>query len=352
MPWGVAAAGIGLAGTAMAGKDAKEAAGIQAQGTLSGQLAAAGAAGLANKAVQPYRQSGKQALNQLDYLMGLGDPTEYAQTENYFVGDDFKQYALSEAEKRIREQRAKKTTAKGIAKTDRMVAKKLDKLSGMIDKEGAWNIYQKRIQAGGNTGDYNAFFKRREGETGQGGGENGYGALMRDFTNADFIKDPGYQFRMDEGNREVQTGAAARGGLLSGAAMKAMQRYSQGFASNEFANAYNRDTTNKNNKYQRLSGMTDTGMRAAGATGANQMQYGQQAMQSQNDLASARASGVAGAANARSSGYQQAGNTLMDTWARNKMQNNYSNTPQSEYANRNYYDSSAPWTTDSNGLVN
>jgi len=316
MPWGVAAAGIGLAGTAMAGKDAKDAAGIQAQGALSGQLDAAAAAGLANKAVQPYRQSGKQALNQLDYMMGLGDPTEYAQTENYFLGDDFKKYALSEAENRIRTER---DGAKDPTKTERMVQKKLAELSGKIDKEGAWNIYQKRIQAGGNTGDYNAFFKRREGETGQGGGENGYGALMRDFTNADFIKDPGYQFRMDEGNKAVQTSAAAGRGLLSGAALKAMQKYSQGFASNEFANAYNRDTTNKNNKFQRLSNMTDTGMRAAGATGANQMAYGQQANQAQNDYAGARASGVMGASNARSSGYQQAGNTLMDTWAISQM---------------------------------
>ena len=41
---------------------------------------------------------------------------------------------------------------------------------------------------------------------------------------------PGYQFKFNEGQRGVESSAAARGGLFSGAAAKALTRYGQGVA--------------------------------------------------------------------------------------------------------------------------
>ena len=55
-----------------------------------------------------------------------------------------------------------------------------------------------------------------------------------------FQTDPGYQFRFEEGQRALDRGAAARGGLLSGGYGRKAMRYGQGFASNEFSNVYNR----------------------------------------------------------------------------------------------------------------
>jgi hypothetical protein len=52
--------------------------------------------------------------------------------------------------------------------------------------------------------------------------------------------DPGYQFRFEEGQRALDRGAAARGGLLSGGYGRKAIRYGQGFASNEYTNVYNR----------------------------------------------------------------------------------------------------------------
>jgi hypothetical protein len=52
--------------------------------------------------------------------------------------------------------------------------------------------------------------------------------------------DPGYQFRFEEGQRALDRGAAARGGLLSGGYGRKAIRYGQGFASNEYSNVYNR----------------------------------------------------------------------------------------------------------------
>ena len=58
--------------------------------------------------------------------------------------------------------------------------------------------------------------------------------------NFDFRKDPGYQFRMDEGLKAVRRGASAVGGRGSGATLKALQTYGQNMASSEYDKAYNR----------------------------------------------------------------------------------------------------------------
>ena len=65
--------------------------------------------------------------------------------------------------------------------------------------------------------------------------------------------DPGYRFRLSEGLKALDRQAAARGGLISGAALRAASQYGQDFASNEFGNAYNR-----------LAQLANTGPRAAG----------------------------------------------------------------------------------------
>lgn len=65
--------------------------------------------------------------------------------------------------------------------------------------------------------------------------------------------DPGYQFRLNEGMKALERSAAARGGLLSGGAGKALSRYGQDYASGEYQNAYNR-----------LAGLASLGPSAAG----------------------------------------------------------------------------------------
>lgn len=65
--------------------------------------------------------------------------------------------------------------------------------------------------------------------------------------------DPGYKFRLSEGMKALDRQAAARGGLISGNALKATQRYGQDLASQEFGNAYNR-----------LARLADVGPQAAG----------------------------------------------------------------------------------------
>ena len=91
--------------------------------------------------------------------------------------------------------------------------------------------------------------------------------------------DPGYAFRFSEGMKGLERSAAARGGLLSGATLKGVQRYGQDMASQEYQNAFNRYTTGfnantgeRNQLYNRLAGVAGTGQTATnqiGAQGAN-----------------------------------------------------------------------------------
>lgn len=95
----------------------------------------------------------------------------------------------------------------------------------------------------------------------------GDGRLLREFSNADFVRDPGYNFRMAEGEKGINRALSARGGYDSGAALKSLNRYNQDFASNEFGNAFNRDAANKQSIYQMLSGQSAQGLGAATAQG-------------------------------------------------------------------------------------
>ena len=124
------------------------------------------------------------------------------------------------------------------------------------------------------------------------------GEYMQDFTAADFQRDPGYDFRLQQGMRGIEGSAAARGGLLSGGTLKALNRYNQEFASNEYTNAYNRFNADRDRRYNRLAGVAQTGQTATrdiAQMGTNNAaargEFGLQA-------ANARGSGYVGGANA------------------------------------------------------
>lgn len=54
-----------------------------------------------------------------------------------------------------------------------------------------------------------------------------------------FKTSPGYQFRMDEGQKAIERQASARKGLVSGRTSKELARYSQDYASSEYNNWLN-----------------------------------------------------------------------------------------------------------------
>src|SRR5690606_33599791 len=60
----------------------------------------------------------------------------------------------------------------------------------------------------------------------------GSGELLRNFSLSDFVKDPGYEFRLAEGNKAIENRMRALGISKSPATIKELLRYGQDYASN------------------------------------------------------------------------------------------------------------------------
>ena len=93
------------------------------------------------------------------------------------------------------------------------------------------------------------------------------GYFNQTYTGQDIYSDPSYQFRLQQGQDAIQSSAAAQGGLLSGATLKALQNYGQESASQEYSNAYNRFNADQTNRYNRLSNLVGIGQNAAAQVG-------------------------------------------------------------------------------------
>ena len=124
------------------------------------------------------------------------------------------------------------------------------------------------------------------------------GQLTRNFTMADFTRDPGYQFRLDQGMRGVENSAAARGGALSGNALKALMDYGQNFASNEYMNSYNRFNNDNSTLFNRLASLSGAGQTTANTLGTLGANTATNVGNNMIAAGQARASGYAGQANA------------------------------------------------------
>lgn len=106
-----------------------------------------------------------------------------------------------------------------------------------------------------------------------------------------FEASPGYQFRLSEGQKAIERSAAARGGLNSGATMKALERFAQGTASDEF------------NRYVGgLQSMAGLGQNAQNATTAAGQQSSQNIINAYGNAGNARASSYANTGSAINSG--------------------------------------------------
>jgi len=145
------------------------------------------------------------------------------------------------------------------------------------------------------------------------------GDYMRDFTLADFTRDPGYDFRQQQGQRGVEASAAARGGLLNGGTLKGLLRYNQDFASGEYQNAYNRWNNDRTQRFNRLASLAGTGQTATRDVANMGQQVAGNIAQNQIGAGNARASGYVGQANAITGATQSLGNFAMNQYFMNQM---------------------------------
>jgi len=98
------------------------------------------------------------------------------------------------------------------------------------------------------------------GQIGRGTADGG--EFNHKFTMADFQADPGAEFRRSEGLRGLEASAAARGGALSGGAIRGATRLASDLASQEFGNAFSRYQSDLGNRYNRLAGVAGVGQTA------------------------------------------------------------------------------------------
>ena len=131
------------------------------------------------------------------------------------------------------------------------------------------------------------------------------------FGAAQFQADPGYAFRLSEGQKALERQAAARGGLISGGALKAAQRYGQEMGSQEYTNAFNRYQTERQAKLGPLQSLAGVGQTAVNQLGAAGQSYATGAGEAMGQAAQARASGYVGSANALTSAVGNIGNLYM-----------------------------------------
>ena len=120
--------------------------------------------------------------------------------------------------------------------------------------------------------------------------------------------DPSMAFRLGIGEQTTQRAANVGGGALSGNTLRALQDYSQGLASTEYSNAFNRFQTERGNIYNTLAniagmgqGAVNTGVQAGQATAQN---LGQLAV----GAGQAQAAGTMGQANALANAFGGIGN--------------------------------------------
>jgi len=115
------------------------------------------------------------------------------------------------------------------------------------------------------------------------------GSGKADFSS--FNTSPDFQFNLQQGQDAINRSAAAKGGLLSGAAVKAGQTYASGLASNQF-----------NSYVGNLEGLAGAGQSATNATTA-----------AGTNMANQNSAAIMGAGNARASAYNENGQTIANT---------------------------------------
>jgi len=169
----------------------------------------------------------------------------------------------------------------------------------------------------------------------------------------DYQADPGYAFRLSEGQKALDRQAAARGGLISGGALKAATRYGQDMGSQEYQNAYQRaltgygtrvdrsntafsrgltgynaDVARADTGYNRLASMAGVGQTTTGQLNAAGTNYANTASNTLGNYSTAAGNAIMGAGNAQAAGQMGMGNTL----------NNALGTAASAYQNQMNFD--------------
>jgi len=266
--------------------------------------------------LSPYRDSGSNASNRLEYLLGL---TPLEGEERYKTSE------LLDESSGVPAPNAKlyATDKRYKAFWDANVASHIKQLG---------KGYDSRTNAGNKLAEA---LKKQLGyvvdplDTSDGQ----YGSLLKEFTGDDLENDPGYQFGLSEGNKALDRKFAAGGGYFSGAAVKAANRFGQDYAGTKFNEAFSRDNTTKSRAANFLSSVASMGANAAAQTGNASIATGNAIANNMTGAGNAQAAGTVGAYNAWGNALGQIGNNYQQNQAMQSSNNNatYSGNPLAKW---------------------
>lgn len=117
-----------------------------------------------------------------------------------------------------------------------------------------------------------------------------------------FQTSPGYQFMMDEGMANINASAAAKGGLLSGATLRAGQQHATGLANQDYWNFINQtqqgmqlDTAQRQQQFANIFGVSGQGLQAAGTQGQLGVQHAGNVMNTTAQMGATQGQGISNA---------------------------------------------------------
>lgn len=126
--------------------------------------------------------------------------------------------------------------------------------------------------------------------------------IAQPFSAADALRDPGYQFGLQQGQQALDRKIAAMGGRVSGAALKAASRYGTDYGSTKYGEAYQR----RQDSLNRLAALAGLGQTAT----ANSSAAGQSSANAISGLISSQGDANAAARMAQGSIWGGAGNQI------------------------------------------
>lgn len=239
---------------------------------------------------QPWYQTGTQAVSQLSKLMGLNgyganaNPSTRQSLINQYKGQFTTGSPVSTVSQYVgpdgRIYDDPKTALNKYMQNnpnDREFSMRL--IPGSTTPPGDLTKYGfKPLQTGGgettDMASLNAYIDKLLAQQGAANeSDPAFGSLAQKFGMDDFQADPGYQFRLGEGQKALERKLNASGKTYSPEAAKALLTYNQDMGSNEYNNSYNRFNIDQDNLFNRLAALSGFGQTASGQIANAGSQY-------------------------------------------------------------------------------
>ena len=187
--------------------------------------------------IQPFLESGARSQAAYDYEMGLG-PRPMASQPGMAGQAGSGQNALAITESQV----AARPGAGSYQDVAQPNSRGGEQMLRTFVPSGPSSQFAVGDQNFSTRADAQGFIDAQSQGDGSGGGAagggGGFNALNFDY--GGFDTTPGYEFRVAQGRQAIERSAAARGGLNSGATMKALEGYGQGMAADEYGTFMNR----------------------------------------------------------------------------------------------------------------